>query len=281
MNNRIAVLLTCFNRKNKTLDCLDNLFGTDMPHRINQLDVYLVDDGSTDGTSEAVKNKFPQVTVIKGTGNLFWNQGMRLAWDTASQSNKYDFYLWLNDDVLLEKFALIELFDCYLETLNKYNTNGLITGAFKNTELDGVFSYGGRSELGEVIPNGSLQKCKYINGNAVLVSNDIFSVLGNLSVDYTHAMGDFDYGLRALEAGFTNITTKQYIGVCSVNQSPNWSSPDLPLKKRLKLFNSPIGLNYKEYILFRKKFWGIKWVMFAFKAYLRVLAPSFYEKFKK
>lgn len=280
MNDKIAVLLTCFNRKDKTLGCLDNLFSIDIPKQIKELDVYLVDDGSTDGTFEAVKDKFSQVTVIKGTGNLFWNQGMRLAWDIASHKN-YFFYLWLNDDVILNKFALVELFECYQEALLKYDNQALITGAFKNTEHEDVFSYGGRSEFGAVIPNGNIQKCKYINGNAVLVSREVFSILGNLSVDYTHAMGDFDYGLRALNAGFVNITTKQYIGVCPVNESPKWANSDLPLRKRLELFNSPTGLNYKEYIVFRKKFWGIKWVLFAIKAYIKVLVPSLYKKLKK
>lgn len=280
MNNRVAVLLTCFNRKDKTLKCLENLFSQKIPQQIKDLDVYLVDDGSIDGTYEAVRKRFPQVVLIKGTGNLYWNKGMHLAWDTASQINDYSFYLWLNDDVLLYSFALIELFECYQEALLKHDNHALIVGAFKNSETNHAFSYGGRSELGVVIPNGSLQHCKYINGNALLVSNIIFSVLGNLSLNYTHAMGDFDYGLRALEAGFINCTTKRYIGLCPVNQKPDWANSDVPLKKRLKLFNSPTGLNYKEYIAFRKKFWGAKWVIFAFKAYFKVLVPSFYEKLK-
>lgn len=63
---KIAVLLTCFNRKNKTLACLKSLFGI-----IPNCHVYLVDDKSTDGTSEAIKQNFPQVKIIKGDGNLF------------------------------------------------------------------------------------------------------------------------------------------------------------------------------------------------------------------
>ena len=44
--NKIAAILTCHNRKEKTLACLHSLFSI-----ISTIDVFLVDDGSTDGTS--------------------------------------------------------------------------------------------------------------------------------------------------------------------------------------------------------------------------------------
>lgn len=281
MEKNIAVLLTCFNRKNKTLDCLHNFYSLDLPDLIGGIEVFLVDDGSTDGTSDAVKTTFPKVQIIEGTGNLFWNQGMRLAWKRAKETMDFDFYLWLNDDVVLKTFALKELLDCYQEGKKASGVPALITGAFQNTKKDLTFSYGGRTEEGEVIPNGELQDCKYINGNAVLITKAIFNELGSLAPEYTHAMGDFDYGLRALNAGFKNYTTKRYIGYCKVNDEPHWSNPKASLKERLRLFKSPRGLNYNEYIMFRKKFWGNKWVVYAFKAYLKVLFPGFYNKLKR
>lgn len=78
----IAVLLTCHNRREKTLSCLQSLFGATMPEGY-KTEVFLVDDGSTDGTGEAVEKCFPQVTVIQGDGNLYWNKGMNLAWKNA------------------------------------------------------------------------------------------------------------------------------------------------------------------------------------------------------
>jgi glycosyltransferase involved in cell wall biosynthesis len=47
----IAVLMTCFNRKEKTLCCIESLFAQEnMP----TFDLYVCDDASTDGTSEAI-----------------------------------------------------------------------------------------------------------------------------------------------------------------------------------------------------------------------------------
>ena len=41
--------------------------------------VYLVDDGSRDGTSRSVAVRFPQISILEGDGSLFWNGGMRKA----------------------------------------------------------------------------------------------------------------------------------------------------------------------------------------------------------
>ena len=60
-----AVLLTVFNRKEKTLECLSRLFDQ-LPVEDLQIDVFLTDDGCTDGTAEAVENLFPSVHILKG-----------------------------------------------------------------------------------------------------------------------------------------------------------------------------------------------------------------------
>lgn len=276
----IAVLLTCFNRKEKTLACLDAFFSASLEVKNLIFDIYLVDDGSTDGTGKAVNKKFPDVNVIRGNGKLFWNGGMRLAWNEASKK-KYDFYLWLNDDTLVIPFALAEMFECYKNATELNEKPAIIVGACSTSPNSGIFSYGGRSKSGPVLPNGNLQPCKLINGNIVLVPKEIYDALGNLSADYTHTMGDIDYGLRAINEGFNLYTTTKYVATCALNELPAWYNPKMPFKTRWKLLHSPKGLNLKEYKKFRKKFWGWKWVMFTSKAYAKTLFPVFYEKLSK
>lgn len=272
------MLLTCHNRKGKTLQCLQSLFNVSLPVNYT-FEVFLVDDGSTDGTGEAVEKEFPRVNLIKGTGNLFWNQGMRLAWNTADKTEEYDFYFWLNDDTILDKDGMKQILNAYNEAKIFEQYEVLITAACRAEFGENNFSYGGRNEEEPVIPNGDLQTCKYMNGNAVLIPKNIFKTLGNLSNDYTHGIGDFDYGLRAAKNGFKCYTTKSYVATCPPNEGiPGWCNPENTLKKRWILLHSPLGLNIKEYNNFRKKFWKEKWVVFALKAYLKMLSPKFYSK---
>ena len=54
----IAILLTVFNRKQKTIDCLDTIADAFSKQLIPfSIYVFLTDDGSTDGTSEAINEK--------------------------------------------------------------------------------------------------------------------------------------------------------------------------------------------------------------------------------
>jgi len=281
-NKHIAVIITCHNRCERTIACLKSLYNCRLPE-MNQIDVFLVDDGSSDGTKELVNKKFPQVKVIIGSGNLFWNQGMRLAWETAAQTYDYDFYLWLNDDTNLFDNALTEFLKMNQEIINKDGSRpAIICGACKTSDESNNFSYGGRIESGPVFPNGHFQQCKYINGNAVLVPKEIFHVLGNLSPDYTHCMGDYDYGLRAFQKNYKCYTTKNYVATCPSNEgTAAWCNPKIPFKDRWKLFHSPKGLNINEYIIFRRKFWGWKWIIYASKAYMKTIFPGIYYKIVK
>jgi GT2 family glycosyltransferase len=272
----IAVLITCHNRKEKTLSCLKSLFSTEWPKKV-LFHVYLVDDGSTDGTDDAVKLNFPEVNVIKGNGNLYWNKGMRLAWETAAQNKEYDFYLWLNDDTLIDEDAVCELLNCSKE-LKKYENNAsIIVGTCRNAPESSTFSYGGRNHDVPVIPNGSIQKCNFINGNLVLVPKEIYNKIGNLSPHYTHAMGDNDYGLRALKAGFGCFITRKYVATCPTNKISDWCNPKIPVAKRFQNLYSPKGLNIKEYIIFLKEHKRKKWFFFTLKVYLKTLFPNLYN----
>lgn len=280
MNIKIAALLTCHNRKEKTLASLSTLFRATLPYNYT-LNVFLVDDGSTDGTSKIVKEKYPQINVIQGPGNLFWNKGMRLAWNTAAKTKEYDFFLWLNDDALLDKNALVELLSCQNEAKERDHVPAIIVGVCRINAHANEFSYGGRDDNGVIIPNGQLQTCQYINGNVVLVPQKIYKTVGILSPHYTHTMGDYDYGLQAIKTGFKCYTTRKYIAICPLNGLPEWCDPHTPFFKRIKLLYSPKGLNLKEYNTFRKKFWGWRWIIYAIKAYLQALSPSIYKRITK
>ena len=58
----IAVLLTCHNRKDKTLSCLSSLFAATERYNLSKeegknvgLDIFITDDGCTDGTADAIR----------------------------------------------------------------------------------------------------------------------------------------------------------------------------------------------------------------------------------
>ena len=101
---KIAVLLTCYNRKEKTLRCLKSLNDTyKRTESKHFVEIFLTDDGCTDGTSDAVLALDIDFTIhiLKGSGSLYWNGGMNHSWKEAIKHGGFDGYLWLNDDTII------------------------------------------------------------------------------------------------------------------------------------------------------------------------------------
>jgi GT2 family glycosyltransferase len=172
---------------------------------------------------------------------------------------------------------LTELLECYHKGIKDDNKPAIITGACRDLSPIYEFSYGGMNASGPVIPNGEIQTCQYIHGNVVLIPQEVYTRLGNLAPEYTHNIGDNDYGLRALREGFQCYTTTKYIAVCSQNDTPSWCDPRTPLLQRFGLLKSHKGLNLKEYIIYRKRFWGWRWIIYATKVIIKAFIPGTYK----
>lgn len=276
---KIAVILACFNRVEKTLAFLGSLFSLERPDGC-VLSVFLVDDGSSDGTGDRVGAAFPDVVVIRGTGSLFWCGGMRLAWKTAVQGGQtYDYFLWANDDVVLKPDALLQLLA--LANDPACTPVGVVCGAFCDPD-DGTFTYGGRSEKRLLAPNGKPRECRYIHGNTVLVPWSTYEKIGIFDDRWIHGFGDTDYGLCCIEHGLKCWTTSEYVGTCKQHKiKAPWFSSAVPLRKRWQIMWKPVGGAYWQYILFRRKHYPVRWVFDAAKFFVQVLFPQPFEWYRK
>ena len=65
---KVLGLMTCFNRKEKTVRALNNLIKGNPEIEFHFI---VADDASTDGTADALK-KFDSVTVLSGNSTLFY-----------------------------------------------------------------------------------------------------------------------------------------------------------------------------------------------------------------
>lgn len=259
----IAVILTAHNRKEKTLNCIKKIYeNKDKGNWSCQ--VFLTDDGSSDGTSEAIIEKYPDVNIILGDGTLFWNRGMLTAWEKASKINP-DYYLWLNDDTIIFENTLKKLIDSAITK----NNQSIIVGSTKDST--GNLSYGGRkgNRKHSIIyphPNKEVE-CDTFNGNIVLVPNHVFNVLGYNDSYFHHSFGDIEYGLRAKRNGIISYIAPGFYGICERNNPvPLFRRKKYSLFKRYRLLYSPLGfnpiedfhLNWKYYPWYMCLLWFVK-----------------------
>jgi GT2 family glycosyltransferase len=265
------VVMAAYNRRDLTLACLRSLRAQQAPGV--SLDAFLLDDASSDGTAAAVAAQFPEVTLIRGTGQLFWNGGMRRAF-AAAMAGDYDYYLWMNDDTALDDDALARLLDAE-RRLGKRATGPVIVAGSTRHPDTGELTYGGvvrpsrwrplRWQLVE--PGDEPRPCETMNGNTVLVPREVVRRVGNIDAAFVQQMGDFDYGLRARAAGCSVWIAPGTVGTCASH--PERRTDQQPLSRELRRLWSTKELSPGPWAVFTRRWAGRLWPVYWLSPYLR------------
>ena len=202
---KILALATCFNRKERTVSSVKDL--TEGNPEL-EFEFLIVDDGSTDGTREALE-QFPNVTVLEGSGNLYYSGGMRLAISEAKQrtGNGYDYCLLFNDDV--------EFFPHGIEYLVNLRNDVVWVGPTRNAKTSHIYS--GVSRKSKFVPkyvhlmgeDDTGVPCETLNGNCILLPWHIFMEVPNIPKIYHHALGDYAYGFGITDKGYQILVPPQ------------------------------------------------------------------------
>ena len=202
--------------------------------------VYLVDDGSTDGTSDAVRSEFGEsVRIIAGDGQLYWTGGTSLAARHALAAGE-KLLLILNDDTILDRTALeVLLSDSRRTRLVDTGLDVVVVGALTD-KAGGCIAYGGVVRSSRLCPLrfrragvcGTPFRCATMNGNVVLIPAETWRVIGGLDESMRHRAADFDLGLRLNRAGVPVVQSSQVVGICPRNRYRAGHEPGLSLTQR-------------------------------------------------
>jgi len=239
------------------------------------LHVFLLDDGSSDGTATAVTARFPDSTVLHGDGYLFWNRGMARAWRYAATEGA-DYYLLVNDDAELDRNALARLMAVAGET----PAPRIVAATLRDPD-SGRPTYGGVARVrgwhpfryALVRPGNEVVRADTFNANCVLVPGSAVDRVGYLDERFHHSMGDYDYGLRARSKGIVTVVAPGTYGTCARNPvSGTFRDPSLSRAERWRIARGPKGLPLADWLLYSRRHGGPLWPVFFVGPYLRILA---------
>jgi GT2 family glycosyltransferase len=235
--------------------------------------IAVFDDASTDGTPEAILQRYPDVTIVYGDGNAFWNGGLYQLWSEVQEA-PVDAFLWLNDDTFLDDDALMRLTSAFV-TIGREDRRAILVGATRGE--DGQVSYSGYDvvhspfafRLKRVFPDVSTPKpVTTFNGNVVLIGRGALSIVGLNDPSFFHNLGDVDYGLRAQRAGVPILLLPGTLGVCDSNvakRDRGYGSPHLSLRDQWRKVNTHHGLPFRSWWRFTRrhsgKWWPVQFIL--------------------
>lgn len=194
--HRFALVMPVHNRRALTLDCLRHLRQTRVLEWVHAL---VVDDGSTDGTGEAIAAEFPAVTVLRGDGRLWWTGAIVMGMRHALATTAPEAIFWLNDDCRPAEGTLARLRDEALAgpCIAVGQVNGL-----RGVRHGGLRKRWHGLELAVCPPERTITVAT-MNGDCVCVPASIIAQAGLPDATrFPQAWGDTDYGLRCRRLGF-------------------------------------------------------------------------------
>lgn len=203
---RVAALVLNYNGKDITLQTTQSLLAMTYA----DFDVAVIDNGSSDGSTEAIAEAFPQVEQVRVEVNegpaKGLNAGLRWALERA-----FDYVLVLNNDIEVDPEMLGRL----VEVAESDPEVGCVgPKCFYYWDRERLWSAGGRLRFGESVTKergmGQLDKGQfdrteevdYINGCAMLVRREVVEEIGLFDPLYFLSVEDADWCMRMRRAGY-------------------------------------------------------------------------------
>lgn len=235
----VWIIVPAHNRRDITKRCMAHLEGLGIRAWAK---VLVIDDGSTDGTSEMLRERFPWVHVVNGDGHLWWGGAIRLGMKTAFADGA-ECVCWLNDDSLPGRGSLERLSHLAME-------RKAVCGGVCRTP-DGAFVYSGgfiqkrwpRHFCSAPDPREPLLPVEWLHGNMVAIPACVCARIGLPEGHWIkHNFADVDFTLRAHRAGIPVFLEPSAVGVADRNDTASywsWADARLSWTAILRGFVSP------------------------------------------
>jgi GT2 family glycosyltransferase len=253
----ISAVIANKDRKEDLIKCIKSI----KANTYKKVEIIVADNGSTDGSREAVKKLFPEVILLENKLNL----GAVMAVNNCIRKAKGEFILRMDNDVIIEKDVIEKL----LKVLKNNPKVGATTGLQFYTEEPNVLRgtemkvnlfigktkfYNRDKEYHEEFEKKFLE-IEAVSACVLLARKSVWEEIGFLEENYFLAYDDVDWCLRLRKAGYKIII----IGSAKVyhKKGGGMAQKDNPFR---------IYLTERDRILFMKK--HANWKKLVFIPYL-------------
>lgn len=244
-NIKVEAVTPVHNRRELTLECIKSLLSVDL--KGIDLSIIVVDDGSTDGTADAIRSEFPDIEIISGDGSLWYTGGMN-AGIKAALHNEPDYILGFNNDSIFDPKFLLNM----LETADDIDRSVVGAVLIDWEDRRSVFQvspkwnvwWGGmrhwRKQTIDTLPDLPWE-VPIIVGNCLLVPTKAIKAAGLMDEKRLPQFGDAGFTPKMKRLGWKLVIDPRAKVYCKPNDVPV-SFGSLPVSKKFEaLFSDPYG----------------------------------------
>lgn len=207
MQPAVSIIVLNYNGREDTMACLRSLEHL----TYSRASVILVDNASADGTAEAVRGTFPNVTVIESGGNLGFTGGNNVAIRYALEHGA-DYVMLLNNDTIVAP----DFLNVMVEVMEQDQTIG-VTGPmiYYHNNPETIWTAGGSIDWKHGTTNMiglnqmdvsqfglSPMPADFVSGCALLARRSVWDKVGLLDDTFFMYYEETEWCVRASRAGY-------------------------------------------------------------------------------
>lgn len=185
---KVFVIIVTYNPIRWVDKCFESLFNSSVI-----LNVIVVDNGSTDGSQEIIKKKYPEIDFIQSHVNLGFGRANNIGIEKAYKQDA-DFIFLLNQDAWIESDSIEKLIEANIQNpefgiLSPLHMNG------EGTHLDYGFERGiSKIDINQIKQLKSTPiEVPFVNAAIWLISRKCIEVVGGFNPVFFHYSEDDNY----------------------------------------------------------------------------------------
>jgi GT2 family glycosyltransferase len=211
MHPRVALMILNFNGLSQLKECLPSVTKSTYPN----LEIYMVDNASSDASCAFVKSHYPEVKLITFEENL----GFAEAYNRAIKHVNADYLVLLNNDTVVEPGFVSALVDIATSDLTVGSVGCRIVRGERARRYGPVFFTGRGCFIGPLFFGSTLAKekvystydmpseCLANSAAAVLYRKSVIDAIGLFDSFFWADWEDHDLGFRICISGYRNLYT--------------------------------------------------------------------------